>query len=219
MPLAFLFDFNGVIVDDEPQHCRALIGALAELQVPFDRTTYYRDYLGLDDRECFRRALAGTRMRVDDQGLAALIERKHQLWRKEIDQDLALVPGVDRFIRAAARDGYRMAVVSGALRREVEFGLSRAGLDSAFEHVVGAEDVAAGKPDPAGYRRGLELLGVPGSEAVAFEDSLPGYDAARSAGAACVMIATSYPAETLTRAPVVWRDFTDHRPEELVYHG
>jgi beta-phosphoglucomutase-like phosphatase (HAD superfamily) len=30
MSSAILFDFNGVIIDDEPQHCDALIATLAE---------------------------------------------------------------------------------------------------------------------------------------------------------------------------------------------
>ena len=48
MGSAILFDFNGVIIDDEPQHCEALIATLAEYGYPLDRETYYRDYLGFD---------------------------------------------------------------------------------------------------------------------------------------------------------------------------
>ena len=36
------------------QHCEALIATLAEYGYPLDRETYYREYLGFDDRECFR---------------------------------------------------------------------------------------------------------------------------------------------------------------------
>ena len=51
---AILFDFNGVIVNDEPQHCEALIATLATYGYTLDQEGYYRDYLGFDDRECFR---------------------------------------------------------------------------------------------------------------------------------------------------------------------
>jgi len=43
MTAAILFDFNGVIVDDEPQHCDALIATLAEYGYGLDRDSYYRD--------------------------------------------------------------------------------------------------------------------------------------------------------------------------------
>ena len=54
MTAAILFDFNGVIIDDEPQHCDALIATLAEYGYDLDRNAYYAEYLGFDDRECFR---------------------------------------------------------------------------------------------------------------------------------------------------------------------
>jgi beta-phosphoglucomutase-like phosphatase (HAD superfamily) len=69
MASGILFDFNGVIIDDEPQHCDALIATLAEYGYPLDRETYYRDYLGFDDRECFRFTFARNGDRVDEARL------------------------------------------------------------------------------------------------------------------------------------------------------
>ena len=54
MTSGILFDFNGVIIDDEAQHCEALVATLAEYGYTLDREAYYREYLGFDDRECFR---------------------------------------------------------------------------------------------------------------------------------------------------------------------
>jgi len=54
MTAAILFDFNGVIVDDEAQHCDALIATLAEYGCTLDRDRYYRNYLGFHDRDCCR---------------------------------------------------------------------------------------------------------------------------------------------------------------------
>ncbi|MBP2647592.1 MAG: haloacid dehalogenase, partial [Gemmatimonadetes bacterium] len=60
MPSAILFDFNGVLINDEPLHCEALIHTLAAFGIDLDRDTYYREYLGFDDRECFRYAFTGA---------------------------------------------------------------------------------------------------------------------------------------------------------------
>ena len=50
---AVLFDFNGVLVDDEPQHCVALQRVLADEGITLTREDYYAHYLGLDDRTGF----------------------------------------------------------------------------------------------------------------------------------------------------------------------
>jgi sugar-phosphatase len=125
------------------------------------------------------------------------------------------VPGALEFVRAAARDGYRLAVVSGALRREVELVLREAGLGTYFNVIVAAEDVRACKPDPEGYLRAREQLGVLPEQCVVIEDSLPGLAAARAAGMRCVMVATSHPAAELAAADLVWPDLSGRHPREL----
>jgi sugar-phosphatase len=54
--------------------------------------------------------------------------------------------------------------------------------------LVAAEDVSNGKPDPQGYRRAAELLGVPIAECVVFEDAEAGIQAALAAGARAVVV-------------------------------
>ena len=215
MDSAILFDFNGVIVDDEPQHCDALITTLAEYGFTLDRETYYRDYLGFDDRECFRFTFARHRQPLSDAQLHEAIERKNLHYERAIRASLSLVPGVQAFVAAAGRPGQALGIVSGALRREIELVLELAGLRPHFAQIVAAEDVSACKPDPQGYRRGAELLGVPPSRCTVIEDSLPGLAAARAAGMHCVMLATSHPASALAKADLVWRDFIGHDPAEL----
>ena len=215
MTSGILFDFNGVLVDDEPQHCEALIATLAEYGCPLDRETYYRDYLGFDDRECFRFAFAQQRLPVDEPALQEAIERKHGHYVRAIRSSLRLVPGAGDFVETAALDGFQLAIVSGALRREIELVLDLAGLRPHFAEIVAAEDVNACKPDPQGFHRGLQALDLPARRCVVVEDSLPGLAAARAAGLRCALLATSHPAESLTGADTVWSDFVGHQPAEL----
>src|SRR5439155_960729 len=49
---AVLFDFNGVIADDEEQHRAALGAVLGEAGLSLTREQYYSDFLGFDDRSC-----------------------------------------------------------------------------------------------------------------------------------------------------------------------
>jgi beta-phosphoglucomutase len=215
MTSGILFDFNGVLVDDEPQHCEALIATLAEYDCPLDRETYYRDYLGFDDRECFRFSFAQRGHAADEAVLREAIERKHGHYARAIRSSLRLVPGAGDFVEAAALDGLQLAIVSGALRREIELVLDLAGLRPHFAEIVAAEDVITCKPDPQGYRRGLAALELPAHRCVVIEDSLPGLAAARGAGLRCALLATSHPADSLAEADIVWRDFVGHEPAEL----
>jgi len=210
-----LFDFNGVIVNDEPQHCEALIATLAEYGYPLDRDTYYRDYLGFDDRECFRFTFARGGEPVAEARLQEAIERKNDHYERAIRGSMQLVPGVAEFIEEAALDGHQLAIVSGALRREIELVLSLAGLRPHFAEIVAAEDVATCKPDPQGYLQALGRLELEPRRCVVVEDSLPGLAAAHAAGLRCAVLTTSHPTDAFAGADLVWSDFAGRRPTEL----
>ena len=48
-PRALIFDFDGVIADDEPLHLAAFQEALAAEGITLSREAYYARYLGFDD--------------------------------------------------------------------------------------------------------------------------------------------------------------------------
>ncbi|HET9134690.1 MAG TPA: HAD family phosphatase [Gemmatimonadales bacterium] len=211
------FDFNGVIVDDERHHASALIATLADAGITLDEATYYRDYLGYDDRGCFRHAYDAADRPLDDATLATLIDTKGERYRDGISRDLTMVPGVTTFIRALADVGTRLVIVSAARRWEIEHVLGEAGLRDCFRAIVAAEDVERTKPDPEGYRKGLAHLALGAERVVVVEDSLPGFRAGRAAGMRVAMVATSHPIEELAEAApdALWPSFEGRRPEEL----
>ena len=215
MPSAILFDFNGVLIDDEPLHCEALIHTLAEYGIDIDRDTYYREYLGFDDRECFRFTFTRFNRPADAASIADATERKNAAYERMVRKTMPMVPGAADFVRAAAGEGHRLAIVSGALRREIDLVLQQGGIASLFSVIVAAEDVPACKPDPAGYNQARAALEAGAAECVVIEDSLPGLKAAHAAGLRCAMLSTSHPAEALAAADAVWPDFTGRRPADL----
>lgn len=215
MTAAILFDFNGVIIDDEPQHCDALIATLAEYGYDLDRNAYYAEYLGFDDRECFRFSFSRMGHGEDDGAIAQAIERKNVHYERAIRDSMRLVPGAGEFIEDAALDGLQLAIVSGALRREIEMVLDLTGLRPHFAEIVAAEDVSACKPDPQGYRRAVAALGLAPGRCVVVEDSLPGLAAARAAGLRCAMLSTSHGESSIGDADLVWRDFVGRRAADL----
>ena len=54
---ALVFDFNGVLVDDEPIHLRMFQRALEPEGIVLRDDAYYERFLGFDDRGCFTAVL------------------------------------------------------------------------------------------------------------------------------------------------------------------
>lgn len=226
MVRAALLDFNGVLVDDEPIHLRLFQRVVVEEGAEaFSKKDYWRLYAGLDDRGTFRALLARSGEAADETRLMRLIARKSSYYQEEIrHRGYPFFPGAAGAVRALAAAGLHLGIVSGALRDEVEGALGQAGLRSAFKVLVTAEDVAAGKPDPEGYRRGLEALNAAPPlperllhphEVLAVEDTPAGLEAARAAGLVTLALAHSYPAERL-QADRVLDTIAHLTPRELL---
>ena len=81
--------------------------------------------------------------------------------------------------------------------------LAAAGLRDAVSLIVSMEDVPRGKPQPDGYLRALELLGLRPDEAVAIEDSPPGVAAAQAAGLRCAALTRTFTADRLAGADLL----------------
>jgi HAD superfamily hydrolase (TIGR01509 family) len=114
---------------------------------------------------------------------------------------VAVFPGARELVRALAAR-VPVAIASGARRDEIETILSAIGLRDAFAAVVGFEDAAHGKPDPAPYLEAARQLearapSLSPAECAAVEDSVPGILSARGAGMRVVGVAHSYPAARL----------------------
>ena len=141
MTEAVLFDFNGVLVDDESQHCEALQRVLADEGITLTREQYYADYLGLDDRSGFVEAYRRAQRTVTSEMLKYLVAKKSQLYLELVATSLRLVEGAPEFVRDAGQR-FRLGIVSGALRREIDHVLGTTGLGPSFEIIIAADDVA-----------------------------------------------------------------------------
>ena len=173
---ALLFDFNGTLSDDEHVQCGIYRRLFAEQGRPLSEERYYAELAGLSDEEIVERWLG-----PDHPQAERIVADRIRLFQETVPDGSSVGPHVREAVRAAAGRA-ALAVVSGASRVEVETVLRAAGLLQAFATVVSMEDVARGKPDPEGYLRALDALGVEASEAVALEDTEAGVASAKAAG-------------------------------------
>ena len=214
---AILFDFNGVIIDDERIHLKAYREVLLAESIPLTDEDYFAS-LGMDDAAFVRAAYARAGRPLTDEVMHALIKREHELHRELITNDLPVPAGVVTFIKAAARH-YQLGIVSMAERSEIDYVLGLAGLGKLFSIIVSAEPGLPHKPAPDCYQRALELLNegrraarelpLLASECLVIEDAPPGIAAARAAGMRTVGVTTTV-AETLLRdADIVTPNLSD----------
>ena len=133
--------------------------------------------------------------------LDAVAESEAIEQRQAEDVDgLRAIPGAAEALGAVRED--RVAVVTSATRPLAEARLGAVGL-RAPAVMVFAGDVERGKPDPEGYLTAARRLGVDPAEAVVIEDSPPGIEAGRAAGAATVGVTSTHAAAELAAADVV----------------
>ena len=205
---AIIFDFNGILVDDEPIHLELFRRVLEEEGLSLSDEDYYAKYLGMDDRGCFRAVFQAHGRELTDAKLEELIARKAVYYKQTIAQRTRIFPGVTRLVpELAAR--FPLAVASGALRDEIDLILSGIGLKNCFQVIVSAEDVAAGKPHPEIFVKALRELNekrsepIRASECLVIEDSKDGILAAHRAGIKCLAVTNSHPAAELKADKVV----------------
>lgn len=221
---AVFFDFNGVIVDDEPVHFQLFQKVLGEEGIKLSKGDYYQKYLGMDDHDCLKTAIRDQGGAVDEGKIQELIERKAGYYQKKMAQAAPFVPGALELVRDLGQTHY-LAVVSGALRNEIESLLHQGGIKGQFSVIVAAGEVEHGKPKPDGYQKAMDLLNrdyVASSErllpeeCMAIEDSHWGIESARAAGMISLGVTTTYVEKDLPGALFCLKDFSTVTGEELL---
>src|SRR5262245_47478287 len=114
MPLrAVVFDFDGVLVDSEPLHFRALRGCLQPEGIEIDEREYYASYAAYDDRTAIRLALESHGAPSDLDRVDQVARRKSALF-DELLHGIPFFPGARELVRDLSRD-LPLAIASGAL--------------------------------------------------------------------------------------------------------
>ena len=205
---AVIFDFNGIIVNDEPIHFLLFQRVLEEEGINLTEEAYYARYLGFDDRGAFSASFRENQRPLDEAQLCELVARKAAYYKDAIRDHVQFFPGVARLITALA-ETLPLAVASGALRHEIEMILDSAGLRQPFRAIISSEDVVRGKPEPDIFLKALQILNEQSKEplhaanCVVIEDSKEGLRGALRAGMKCLAVTNSHPAELLGDAHAV----------------
>jgi HAD superfamily hydrolase (TIGR01509 family) len=183
---AVIFDMDGVLVDTEPMHLRALNQVLAE------------SGCALSEEE--NQQLLGTSFKatwdfvIKRFGLDAEPERYAPAYDEAVvnilRQPLTPAVGSMNLLGQLRARNMPMALASSAKRRWIEATLDSLGMKDFFPITVSGEDVTESKPAPDIFLLAARRLGVPAQTCLVIEDSPNGITAGRSAGMDVIAVRT-----------------------------
>ena len=180
MPVrAFLFDFDGLLLDTETAVRAGWQWLYREHghELPLEKWALMVGTVQGWDPWGHLEELAGGPL---DRETLNGRRYAHELSLLEAEE---LRPGIVDYLEAAERLGLKRAIVSSASREWIDMHLARLERAVGWDAIVTADhDAERAKPRPTLYLEALRELGVEAREAVAFEDSPNGAKAARAAG-------------------------------------
>lgn len=182
-----LFDFDGVVVNTEPQY-----------SVFWHRVG--RDLLGMDDLET----------QIKGQTLTHIFEsyfpgdrgRQRQIADSladfERNMDYEYVPGIREFVADLRLNGVKTAIVTSSNADKMDAVYAhRPEIRTMFDRILIAEDFSRSKPDPDCYLLGMRTFGSEPQDTFVFEDSFNGLEAGMASGATVIGLATTNPAAAI----------------------
>ena len=185
---ALIFDMDGTIVDNMAFHTKSWLAFFERRGQVIDPDAFFLDTAGRQGHEIMRSYLG------EDVDHVTLNAEKEALYRELYAPHLATVPGFDLLIAKAAAAGVKLVVGTAAPNENIAFTLDGLDLRSKFDAIVGAADVARGKPNPDVFLAGAEKVGALPENCIVFEDAPLGVEAARRAGMRAVVLTTTLPA-------------------------
>jgi HAD superfamily hydrolase (TIGR01509 family) len=207
-PIAALFDFDGVVVDTEPQYTLFWDekGKKYHPEIPNFGHHIKGQTLIQIYKQFFR----------EPEGLQDEITR--QLLDYELTMHFEYIDGVVDFMKELREKGVKLAIVTSsndakmanAYREHPE-------LKTMVDFIVTADRVTHSKPHPECFLLGAEILGVERDNCIVFEDSFHGIEAGNRAGMKVIGLATTNSAEAIAdKCALVIPDFTDLSVEKMM---
>lgn len=183
MTKAIIFDFDGVIVSSDLPRWKFLKGLLSKRGYEIEES-YFKKTIGKTTQ------LALEEILTEKNGLSELdsiLVEYSNVYRENIVQYILPVKHTINFIKSYEGSA-KLAVASMTSERTLEKILSAYGIFHKFTLVMGKDNIVKHKPNPEIYEKVLTTLTVSPKDAIVFEDSPIGAQAALAAGTRCYVM-------------------------------
>jgi len=185
---AVLFDMDGVLIDAKDWHYEALNKALGLFGMTISRYDHLVTYDGLPTKKKLQML---TLERGLPTGLHEFINDIKQQYTMEIVYARCKPRFQHQYALAQLKKaGYRIAVCSNSIRQSIEIMMEKAALSEYLSCIVSNEEITHPKPDPEGYLKCMQELGLQPEECLILEDNEKGIRAALASGGHLMRIDT-----------------------------
>lgn len=189
MDKAFLFDFNGTMIDDMEFHLKAWYHILNDdlgANISWDNT---KAQMYGKNTELLVRIFGPHKFTQEE--MDRLSVEKEKRYQQEYKPHLKLIPGLHEFLEKAHAMNIPMAIGSAAIMFNIDFVLDNLNIRHYFKAIVSADDVTISKPHPETYLKCAEVLGIDSANCLVFEDAPKGVEAAQNAGMSSVVLTST----------------------------
>ncbi len=175
-----LFDLDGLLIDSEPLQFRSYQYAFEQFGVTLDFNGWIR----------WHSVESSTTRWIKDENLGLDPEEVRAVKKIHYDQlivnELELKPGARAIVEACSKE-FKLAVVSGSRQESIKDCLEKFDLHRHFSKFISGTEVTHSKPYPDCYLEAMKEMKTTPDTAIAIEDSVTGYRAARAAGLNCIV--------------------------------
>ena len=211
-PIAAIFDMDGVIVHNIPFHKKAWKMFYAKRGKRLTTQIFQKDINGRLNSEILGH-LFGRRIAADE--LRRYVKEKETLYQNSYKDHVALLPGLEQFLKKLKKANVPMAIATSAPPENVRFIFAHTRIGRYITHVIDASRVKRGKPYPDIYLRAAKAIRRKPGACVVFEDSPLGIEAAKAAGAKVIAVMTTMKPIEARKADARVADFTGMSVEKL----
>lgn len=190
-----LFDFDGVVVDSESLHLRALGEVLHNHGISFP-DDLLNQFVGKNDSLFYEYVIENIN---DSFELDYLLGQKNKIF-ENIIKELKPVDGFLDFIAQVIQNDIPRAIVTSSSSETLKMVSKIFPFQNYFDIVVCEDDTIEHKPKPAPYLLGLERTNGEKETTLIIEDSVSGVISGKSAGCVVFGLTTSLLREILLEA-------------------
>ena len=201
---AFIFDLDGVIVDTAKYHFLAWQKLAHQLGIEFTHE-HNEELKGVSRVRSLDLILElGNVLASQEDKNKWLVQKNEDYLSYLVDMDESeILPGVLKVLDYLKSKNQFIAL--GSASKNARPILEKTNIMHFFDAIVDGNDVSNAKPDPEVFLRAAQLVGVLNENAIVFEDSVAGIQAANIANMISVGIGE---ASVLHEAKYNFKDFT-----------
>ena len=209
---AVIFDMDGVLIDSNPYHKKALIQFCLSHGYNLTEDELRAKIYGRTNKDWITNLFNGE---VTGEELKKYAEEKEELFRSLYKGFVKPVTGLIAFLQQLEDMNITRAIATSAPRANVDFTLQETHMGKFFTTILDDSYVVNGKPDPEIYLKTAAAINYKPGDCVVIEDSLSGVISAKAAGTSVIGITTTHTREELSDTNLIIDNFTQLNIETI----